>query len=258
MDLQINHPNVHHENRSRMILNYMIKKYNIEINDAMLDDIMDLIHPSGKNESNKKFLYHIIANPENGIDVDKFDYIKRDTYNLGLPYSIDLERLLETARVIDNQICYPEKMLFSICGIYETRGRLHKEIYNHPVVLAIEMMVGDMLSMIKMDWAKSISTPEEFLKLHDGIIFQLHDSSPANIVQQQIWERDLYKYIDQVIVPITLSDSITNLIEEFKHNNQINSDSLVVMLYVHIGYCKNPLQKLDFIILKKIRINHII
>lgn len=34
------------------------------------------------------FLYEIVANGRNGIDVDKFDYLARDTFNLGAITSI--------------------------------------------------------------------------------------------------------------------------------------------------------------------------
>ena len=48
------------------------------------------------------------------IDVDKFDYLMRDTKNIGLEYSLDCSRLIMQARVIDNEICYPEKLSFTI------------------------------------------------------------------------------------------------------------------------------------------------
>lgn len=47
----------------------------------------------------KDFLYDIVANKRNGIDVDKFDYFARDCHVLGLSKSFDAMRLMKFARV---------------------------------------------------------------------------------------------------------------------------------------------------------------
>ncbi len=45
----------------------------------------------------KEFLYDIVANKRNGIDVDKFDYFARDCHALGLTKSFDESRLMKFA-----------------------------------------------------------------------------------------------------------------------------------------------------------------
>jgi deoxynucleoside triphosphate triphosphohydrolase SAMHD1 len=40
----------------------------------------------------RSFLYEIVANKKNSVDVDKFDYIARDCYNVGLRTSYDFDR----------------------------------------------------------------------------------------------------------------------------------------------------------------------
>jgi len=48
-------------------------------------------------------MFDIINNKRNSIDVDKFDYITRDTYMMNLSYgSFDHQILLKDARVIEN------------------------------------------------------------------------------------------------------------------------------------------------------------
>ena len=49
--------------------------------------------------SGKSFLYDIVANKRNGIDVDKFDYFARDCHVLGVTKSFDASRLMRFARV---------------------------------------------------------------------------------------------------------------------------------------------------------------
>ncbi|OLY81415.1 Deoxynucleoside triphosphate triphosphohydrolase SAMHD1 [Smittium mucronatum] len=43
-------------------------------------------------EEGKNFLFEIVANKKNGIDVDKFDYISRDCYHVGVKSSYDYTR----------------------------------------------------------------------------------------------------------------------------------------------------------------------
>ena len=62
----------------------------------------------------KSFLYEIVANKRNGIDVDKWDYFARDCHCLGIPNNFDLKRYMKFARVIDvnsrTQICTRDKV----------------------------------------------------------------------------------------------------------------------------------------------------
>lgn len=51
-----------------------------------------------KGRGTKTFLYDIVANKRNGIDVDKFDYFARDCHVLGLSKSFDALRLMRFAR----------------------------------------------------------------------------------------------------------------------------------------------------------------
>ena len=94
-------------------------------------------------------MFQIVANSANGIDVDKFDYLKRDCYNIGLEYSYDSSRIIKEARVIDGDICYPVKLAHQIYNLYQVRYRLHKEIFQHPALKAIDFMIADILILLK-------------------------------------------------------------------------------------------------------------
>ena len=48
----------------------------------------------------KEFLFQIVANKENGIDVDKFDYFMRDGRHLNISISFDVERLMKCSKVL--------------------------------------------------------------------------------------------------------------------------------------------------------------
>ena len=69
---------------------------------------------SGRPEE-KSFLYEIVANKRNGLDVDKWDYFARDCHCLGIPNNFDLRRYMKFARVIlvnnRKQLCTRDKVM---------------------------------------------------------------------------------------------------------------------------------------------------
>jgi HD superfamily phosphohydrolase len=68
----------------------------------VLDDGADLTARQSYEE--KRFLYDVVANARNGVDVDKLDYMARDCANLGIASSLKHDRLIKCTRVIDNEI----------------------------------------------------------------------------------------------------------------------------------------------------------
>ena len=67
--------------------------------------VIDLIHPESKRREGMEWLYEIVANPRNSVDVDKFDYLQRDSMGCGVSLSVDVKRLLQFVRVIDDEGC---------------------------------------------------------------------------------------------------------------------------------------------------------
>ncbi|KTG36133.1 hypothetical protein cypCar_00036161, partial [Cyprinus carpio] len=76
-------------------------------------DTADPQWPATGRSKNKAFLYEIVINKWNGIDVHRWDYFARDCHHLGIPNSFDHQRLLESARVCKvngrNHICFRDK-----------------------------------------------------------------------------------------------------------------------------------------------------
>jgi len=65
------------------------------------------------------WIFDVINNKRNSIDVDKFDYIMRDTKMMDLSYgSFDPGILLKNARVIEDQLCYPDKNAFEVIKLF--------------------------------------------------------------------------------------------------------------------------------------------
>ncbi|CAL1530672.1 unnamed protein product [Lymnaea stagnalis] len=69
--------------------------------------------PYRGRKEHKAYLYEIVSNLRNGIDVCKWDYLARDCHHLGMPNNFDHRRYMKFARVIEesgeHQICLRDK-----------------------------------------------------------------------------------------------------------------------------------------------------
>ncbi len=54
-------------------------------------------------------------------------------------------RLILNSRVINNNLCYNEKIYIDLSKVFETRYKLFKECYSHRVCKAIDYMIVDAL-----------------------------------------------------------------------------------------------------------------
>ncbi|XP_018523733.1 deoxynucleoside triphosphate triphosphohydrolase SAMHD1 [Lates calcarifer] len=95
----------------------------------------------------KSFLYEIVANKRNGIDVDKFDYFARDCHHLGIRNNFDHQRFFLFARVCEagglKQICSRDKEVHNLYDMFHARSCLYRKAYQHPVNKIIEHMIAD-------------------------------------------------------------------------------------------------------------------
>jgi HD superfamily phosphohydrolase len=256
-----------HENRSCEIMELIIKKdehLSKIISDNDIQFIKNLINPTDKCHG---FIYQIISNNFNSIDVDKFDYLIRDSKNLDLKFSFDYVRLLNDAKVINNIICYPIQMFNEVSAIFDTRYRLHKQVYNHKVVISSQYMINDMMLMMEpianmYEMANKIT---EFHTLTDNFVIEtvkfLHLQKNNKMIENmehkqiidrayQIWininERKLYKFIGSIVSKFDKNISLDRIIEL---DTSIDSND-IILHKSKIGFVSgkksNPFDKLYF------------
>ncbi|XP_042742571.1 deoxynucleoside triphosphate triphosphohydrolase SAMHD1 [Lagopus leucura] len=166
----------------------------------------------------KSFLYEIVANKKNGIDVDKWDYFARDCHHLGIQNNFDYRRLIKFTRVCEagNQkhICARDKEVGNLYDMFHTRNCLHRRAYQHKVGNIIEIMITEAFqkadSFFQIEGSKGklyqISTAmedmEAYTKLTDNIYLEiLHSSRPelseAREILRKIERRELYKFLGE-------------------------------------------------------------
>jgi HD superfamily phosphohydrolase len=219
-----------HETRSILLLKKIVKKYNLRISEEDLDIISKIIDP-GPNDIG--YIYQIVANKHTGLDVDKFDYLKRDSYFLGLEHSCDYLRLINNAKVIDNQISFPYKLVFNIYDIFLSRAKLHNQVYTHNTCRSIEYMVMDILKDHK-DLIENFNL-NKFCEYNDHDLLT-HDKN--NFILKCIHNRDLYQKIYQFR---NLDNNKLSLLE----NLQKEYPDLIIDNY-EIGISESNLKNINY------------
>ena len=239
--------NIYHEHRSIVLLKHIVEKYNINISKHQLRVIGDLINPKD-NEYTKwkpyymvgRWIFQIISNPINSIDVDKFDYIVRDTNAVGLKFSFDYSRIINDARVIDGKICYSKQCSEDIYHMFFIRYRLHRMIYNHPTAKAIELMIIRVLFILERDHNISsyIMEPEKMIQLVDSYVWHFGDKD----IIDSIYRRKLPSMILQ---EISLKPCEFNEVD-FKEKHPNTNYEIIRFTVGYVGGKSNPLNHISF------------
>lgn len=104
-----------------------------------------------------QYIYQILSNEQDneyvGIDVDKFDYIKRDCHYTNIPTGFDPQRLIKFAYIDTSdpsnyRLKYNSKAKELIRQMWIARGELHRRVYQHRVVKCYDLMILEVLKLV--------------------------------------------------------------------------------------------------------------
>lgn len=101
----------------------------------------------------KAFLYEVVSNWRSGIDIDKFDYFRRDALFLGIKRQFDHDRYIKGIKVMPDELGIPTVMaqMKDKDSLYENmmelRKMLHRTAYQHKTVKKLELHMIDILKM---------------------------------------------------------------------------------------------------------------
>lgn len=143
-----NYTNIKHEKYSKAIIldnntdvNKVLHKY--KINTKRIVDILDHKHPN-------KLLNSLISSQ---IDVDRLDYLTRDSHFTGACYgNVDVSMLIKWLLVVKNKICFHLKAVSSIENFLMARYHMYEQIYDQPKTVAMQLLIQKMLSRFKYLW----------------------------------------------------------------------------------------------------------
>lgn len=237
-------PDCEHERRSCNVFKYACSDLSAnDYNGYDIDAIQNYIDPIDNTFNNT-----IISNKLNGLDVDKFDYIQRDTYHIGFKQTFNYSRLCNKVKLIDNTICYHDSVPNDLFDMFNTRYKLHREVYNHHAVKSIELMISDILctSNEHYNFPSRISS-KEFITLDDGILSNIKynlDLKCCTKLIDRIERRELYKPIYKAHA--TSMEDVVDHIEDTYVDNNISDFHFVKL---NLGFCNkndNPINNIKF------------
>jgi HD superfamily phosphohydrolase len=118
----------------------------------------------------KPFLAQIISS---SFDVDKMDFVVRDSYHTGAGYgSVDVFRLIYTMDVLDGNLAIDITALPTLESLILARLESFKAIYFHRACRAVQMMLIKALDAAKEDLAiLQAKTPDEYLDWDDYTVW---------------------------------------------------------------------------------------
>ncbi|MEM2118842.1 MAG: HD domain-containing protein, partial [Candidatus Bathyarchaeia archaeon] len=121
-----------------------------------------------KNE----FLDQIISS---AVDVDKQDFIVRDTYHTGAKYGfIDVFRLIRTLDVLGGSLAVDVGALSALESLIIARIESFKSIYFHRVGRAAQIMLAIAMEKANGELGlTSFKTPEEYLAMDDYTVWSM-------------------------------------------------------------------------------------
>jgi len=200
-----------HEQRGINIFKNMVSKYSLDLKNEEIEFICNVIEPPEHLKNN--WLYQIVNNKINHIDVDKIDYIMRDSYHIGFQYN-DFSRLLTMIKVLeynnDNVLAYNDKLEQDIYLLFSSRYRLHKQIYSHHAVKAFEYLLIPILKKIK-------ATNIDFIDFTDSVVLSRINSKHIEELEN-IYNRKLPILVGEKIIIGHYNKSKLDLLKQIDSN----------------------------------------
>ena len=205
-------PPWNHEAMGADMFRWMVDDNGMDLDKGVIDRVCDLITSSNVESATPgtKFLWDIVANKRNSIDVDKFEYLLRDQHGTGVKGNVDVGRLMSFMKVIDDQICFKASEVYNVYDLFHTRANMHQKVYTHKKAKAIEYMIVDALVEADVAWdseiSKSIWDVNEFIRLDDTILKRIEWSKESKLQKgrdlvRKIRRRELYQYVNDFAVP---------------------------------------------------------
>ncbi|MCA9477827.1 MAG: HD domain-containing protein [Nanoarchaeota archaeon] len=190
-------------------------------------DIIEKKHP----------LYPLLSSV---IDVDKLDYMSRDSYFCGVGYGhTDMERIVESMHVIDKKIAIDAKVVSSVEHMITSRISLYKSTYYHHLVRAMDALLEKIFERVQylrkndkelyidellLNFMQGKGTVKDFVHLDDSVIrwhlfkwSQSKDPILKDLVTRFVY-RGGFKALDPVVYGITKEEVLAAIGKSFDVN----------------------------------------
>ena len=180
-------------------------------------EISDILRDYGINPSDVALLVNgreelgkIISSE---IDVDKMDYLIRDSYYAGVAYGIiDLERIIYGIKLVKGQMVISKGSLEAVESLLISRTMMYQTVYRHHTKRIVESMFSHALNDIIEN--KKVSY-QDFLLMDDIdlVSFLRHSGGFSQEIMMRIDSRRLYKTVFQERIQLVEENYRKEMIE---------------------------------------------
>jgi uncharacterized protein len=186
---------------------------------------------------NKSFLDQVISS---AVDVDKQDFIVRDTFHTGAEYGfIDVFRLIHALDVLGEDLAVEVGALSALEAFIIARIESFKSIYFHRVGRAAQIMLAEAMERANEELGlTAFKTPEEYLEMDDYTIWSAlkkceeSKSIMADLERRQMlkcaYERTFYEKDTMISNIFRLEASRMQMQREIAKEAGVNMDALVI------------------------------
>ncbi len=145
------------------------------------------------HRKNRAFLDQIISS---AVDVDKQDFIVRDTYHTGAEYGfVDVYRLIHALDLLGENLAVELGALSALEAFFIARIESFKSIYFHRVGRAAQIMLATAMEKANNELGlTAFKTPEEYLELDDYTVWAaLKKCNASNEIISNLENRRILK-----------------------------------------------------------------
>jgi len=135
-------------------------------------DVIGKLAVGSLHKPGKAFMDQII---QSSVDVDKLDFVVRDTYHTGAEYGyVDIFRLIHMLDILDENLAVDLGALSALESFILARMESFKSIYFHRVSRAAQIMIATAMEEAKDELGLiDFKSPEEYLALNDYTVWAM-------------------------------------------------------------------------------------
>ena len=182
---------VSHERLSQLIMNRLNEEF-----PSRLDMAISIFN----NTYSKKFLHQLVTSQ---LDMDRLDYIKRDSFFTGVTEgTIGTDRLIKMLHVYDDNLVVEKKGIYSVEKFLISRRLMYWQVYFHKTVMASENLLVRLLQRAKFIANQNIaiySTPALSYFLY-------HSITPENIEKNAVEVLQHFSLLDDTDIIVSAKE----------------------------------------------------
>ena len=156
-------------------------------------EVVSKLSVGSLNRPGRAFMDQII---QSSVDVDKLDFVVRDTYHTGAEYGyVDIFRLLHTLDVMNENLAVDVGALSALESLMLARMELFKSIYFHRTSRAVQLMLATAMEKGREELGLlDFESPGEYLQMDDYTIWTaLKNYEGTKEFIRRLERRDLIK-----------------------------------------------------------------